>query len=64
MSPDAALRQIRALIEAMASEECNADQRALLAADLLTAWEGLDRWIQLGGFLPSAWSQAQVRVLP
>lgn len=64
MSPDAALRQIRALIEAMASEDCNADQRALLAGDLLTVWEGLDRWIQLGGFLPSDWTRAQVQVLP
>jgi hypothetical protein len=64
MSPDDALRQIRALVEAMASEDCTADHRALLAVDLAAAWEGLDRWIQLGGFLPSDWQQAQVRALP
>lgn len=64
MDPDAALRQIRALIGAMASEECTTDHRSLLAIDLQAAWDGLDGWMRAGGFPPSDWAQAQIRVLP
>jgi hypothetical protein len=55
MDPDAVLAQIRALIGAMASADCTADHRTLLAADLATVWDGLDTWLGRGGFLPRAW---------
>jgi hypothetical protein len=55
MDPDAALAQIRATVEAMGSPECTAEQRWLLAGDLVTLWDGLDSWLSRGGFLPASW---------
>lgn len=55
MDPDAALAQIRATVEAMAAPECTAEQRRLLAGDLVTLWDGLDSWLSRGGFLPHSW---------
>lgn len=55
MDPNATLAQMRATSEAILSEECTQEHRAILAADLAEQTQALDNWIKDGGFLPAAW---------
>jgi hypothetical protein len=58
MDPDAALREIRALVfEQLHGDKADPDRLAELI-------DGLDGWIRAGGFLPSSWQQPPIRVLP
>lgn len=57
MDPNAALRQIRNVIETL--EDCESDAgRAACATDLADLVKGLDEWLSKGGFPPGEWDRA------
>lgn len=58
MDPNAALKEIRELIEAIDRED-DYEKLQTLAVELATVVEGLDGWLSQGGFLPAAWADVR-----
>lgn len=55
MDPNATLKRIRELVEAVLDHDLD-DRDALDAAGYLAdAVQALDQWLSKGGFLPEAW---------
>lgn len=57
MDPNRVLAQMRATAEAMQSDQCTWDMRAVLARDLVELVRALDGWLTRGGFPPEAWRE-------
>jgi hypothetical protein len=58
MDPDAALKEMRALVEEVLHDNNPSEEAAERLSELV---EGLDGWISRGGFLPTAWQPKQPR---
>lgn len=70
MDPEAALKQIRSLVESI--KECidehddinnmdrdNLEALAGEADELVNTFDGLDQWMSRGGFLPRSWAEGR-----
>lgn len=55
MDPNAALAQLRAILETARAEDRNLDRFDAACMDEL--FSGLDQWLSSGGFLPDAWKR-------
>lgn len=53
MDPNATLKQIRALLDAIDCDEDRSDD----TSDLITLVNALDEWLSNGGFLPKRWER-------
>jgi hypothetical protein len=59
MDPNAALKQIRSLIELVRQDKITDSE----LYDLAYLIEGLDNWLSKGGVLPEAWEMIQARMI-
>ena len=54
MDPDAALKEMRALVEEVLNDDDPSEDSAERMSEL---FDGLDGWISKGGFLPQDWQR-------
>lgn len=56
MDPNEALKRMRELSDELDRFEDDRT-RSLIAEDMASVWDGLDRWMTRGGFLPADWDK-------
>lgn len=62
MDPDECLKQIRQALLLMGEAESDAAYMTA-ASDLFNAVEAMDAWMSKGGFMPTAWWSAKIKVI-
>lgn len=60
MDPNEALDSLRMLITEIINEPMEDERQLSLALEVVSLFDGLDTWLERGGFLPNAWRNAKL----